>query len=186
VRGLARREFCLVLLRRMADLRPDLVAEALPRLGATRAEAHAAHTRWQALHHAPRAPKGLRLRTAVLGPPDELEDRRFGDLDIQVRRWPLPLWPHLYWEVLSGPGGSVLNEHLVRMPGSAVPPAAPGHLLVWEHVLDDVAPLAVRPRPEARAELARCERDGVLLLPTGERATFVWGLLQQVSPPPGR
>jgi hypothetical protein len=45
VRGLARREFCLVLLRRMADLRPDLVAEALPRLGATRAEAHAAHTR---------------------------------------------------------------------------------------------------------------------------------------------
>ena len=47
MRGPARREFCLVLLRRMADLRPDLVAEALPRLGATRAEAHAAHTRWQ-------------------------------------------------------------------------------------------------------------------------------------------
>ncbi|SOC51741.1 hypothetical protein SAMN05660748_3831 [Blastococcus aggregatus] len=48
MRGLARREFCPVLLRRMADVRPDLVAEALPRLGATRAEAHAAHTRWQA------------------------------------------------------------------------------------------------------------------------------------------
>src|SRR5215213_309841 len=71
----------------MADVRPDLVAEALPRLGATRAEAHAAHTRWQALQHAPRAPRGLALRTAVLGPPDELEDRRFGDLDVQVRRW---------------------------------------------------------------------------------------------------
>ncbi|MDT0274632.1 hypothetical protein [Blastococcus goldschmidtiae] len=38
MRGLARREFCLVLLRRMADVRPDLVAEALPRLDATRAE----------------------------------------------------------------------------------------------------------------------------------------------------
>ena len=62
-----------MLLRRMADVRPDLVAEALPRLGATRAEAHAAHTRWQALHHARRAPKGLSLRTAVLGPPEELE-----------------------------------------------------------------------------------------------------------------
>jgi hypothetical protein len=35
VRGLARREFCLVLLRRMADVRPDLVADALQRLGAT-------------------------------------------------------------------------------------------------------------------------------------------------------
>src|SRR3712207_7598047 len=32
VRGLARREFCLVLVRRMADVRPGLVAEALPRL----------------------------------------------------------------------------------------------------------------------------------------------------------
>jgi hypothetical protein len=177
VRGLARRGFCLVLLRRMADVRPDLVAAALPRLGATRAEAHAAHTRWQALQHSPRAPRGLSLRTAVLGPPEELEDRRFGDLDVQVRRWPLPLWPHLYWEVLSGPGGSVLNEHLVRMPGSPVPPATAGDLRVWEHVLDDV----VRPRPEARAELARRERDGVLLLPGGVRASFVWGLLQRVD-----
>jgi hypothetical protein len=183
VRGLARREFCLVLLRRMADLRPDLVAEALPRLGATRAEAHAAHTRWQAMHHAPRAPRGLSLRTAVLGPPDELEDRRFGDLDVQVRRWPLPLWPHLYWEVLGGPGGSVLNEHLVRMPGSPVPPASPPDLRVWEHVLDDVVglPGARWPRPEARAELARREWDGVLLLPGGVRAAFVWGLLQRVD-----
>ena len=77
-------------------------------------EAHAAHTRWQALQHSPRAPRGLALRTAVLGPPEELEDRRFGDLDVQVRRWPLPLWPHLYWEVLSGPGGAVLQ----RAPGA--------------------------------------------------------------------
>src|SRR4051812_38824389 len=161
----------------MADVRPDLVAEALPRLGATRAEAHAAHTRWQALHHAPRAPKGLGLRTAVLGPPDELEDRRFGDLDIQVRRWPLPLWPHLYWEVLSGPGGSVLNEHLVRMPGSPVPPASPSCLLVWEHVLDDVIglPGAVGRDPGV---VTRWE----VQLPTGVSAAFVWGLLQQVVP----
>jgi hypothetical protein len=179
VRGLARREFCLVLLRRMADIRPDLVAEALPRLGASRKEAHAAHTRWQALQHSRRAPRGLALRTAVLGPPEELEDRRVGDLDLQVRRWPMPLWPHLFWEVVTGPGGSVLHEHLARAPGSQVPPAAPGALLVWEHVLDDV--VALWPRPEARVERARREGDGVLLLPGGERASFVWGLLQQVS-----
>ena len=179
MRGLARRGFCLVLLRRMADVRPDLVAEALPRLGASRKEAHAAHTRWQALQHSRRAPRGLALRTAVLGPPEELEDRLVGDLDIQVRRWPMPLWPHLYWEVVSGPGGAVLHEHLARAPESHVPPATPGGLLVWEHVLDDV--VALWPRPEARAELARRERDGVLLLPGGVRASFVWGLLQRVD-----
>src|SRR3954464_10569224 len=106
VRGLARREFCLVLLRRMADVRPDLVADALAQLRASRGEAHAAHTRWQALQHSQRAPRGLSLRTAVLGPPEELEDRRFGDLDVQVRRWPLPLWPHFYWEALRRPGGA--------------------------------------------------------------------------------
>jgi hypothetical protein len=176
VRGLARREFCLVLLRRMADLRPDLVADALPRLSASRGEAHAAHTRWQALQHSTRAPRGLSLRTAVLGPPDELEDRRFGDFDVQVRRWPLPLWPHLYWEVLSGPGGAVLNEHLVRAPGSPVPPATPTDLRVWEHVLDDVIAVpgaaGVDPGVPTREEVH---------LPGDVRAAFVWGLLLQVS-----
>jgi hypothetical protein len=160
----------------MADVRPDLVAEALPRLGAGRKEAHAAHTRWQALQHSPRAPRGLALRTAVLGPPEELEDRRFGDLDVQVRRWPLPLWPHLYWEVLTGPGGSVLNEHLVRAPGSPVPPAGPGCLLIWEHTLDDVVgvPGAVIVDPGV---VTRWE----VHLASGERAAFVWGLLQRVG-----
>jgi hypothetical protein len=181
VRGLARREFCLVLLRRMADVRPDLVAEALPQLRASRGEAHAAHTRWQALQHSPRAPRGLGLRTAVLGPPEELEDRRFGDLDVQVRRWPLPLWPHLYWEVLSGPGGSVLNEHLVRAPGSPVPPATARDLRVWEHVLDDViaVPGAVSVDPGV---VTRWE----VHVPGGVRAAFVWGLLLQVSAPAPR
>ena len=112
MRGLARREFCLVLLRRMADVRPDLVADALPRLGADRAEAHAAHTRWQALQHAPRGPRGLALRTAVLGPPDERQDRWFGDLPVQVRHWPMPLWPNLRWEVVSGPGGAEPRQRL--------------------------------------------------------------------------
>lgn len=179
VRGLARREFCLVLLRRMADVRPDLVADALPRLGATRAEAHAAHTKWQALQHSRRAPRGLALRSAVLGPPEELEDRRFGDLDVQVRRWPLPLWPHLYWEVLTGPGGSVLNEHLVRMPGSPVPPASPDRLLVWEHVLDDVVAVPGAESVGSGGVVTRWE----MRLPGGVRVTFVWGLLQRISPP---
>jgi hypothetical protein len=178
VKGLARREFCLVLLRRMADLRPDLVAEALPRLSATRGQAHAAHTRWQALQHSRRAPRGLALRTAVLGPPEEIVGRRFGDLDLEVHRWPLPLWPQLCWQVLSAPGGEVLEELLVRAPWSHLPHARAGALRVWEHVLDDVIGLpgavSVDPGVATRWEVH---------LPDGTRAQFVWGLLQQLSPP---
>jgi hypothetical protein len=177
VRGLARREFCLVLLRRMADTRPDLVADALPRLGADRAEARAAHRRWQALQHARGAPRGLSLHAAVLGPPVTSDEVRIGDLPLVVHRWPLPLWPHLRWEVLADPGGAVLDEQLVRAPGSPVPPASSG-LLVWEHVVADVGALpgavGVDPGVQPRWEVH---------LLGGTRARFVWGLLQQVDSP---
>jgi hypothetical protein len=176
VHGLARREFCLVLLRRMADTRPDLVLEALPRLSADRAEARAAHRRWQALQHSSRGPRGVSLRTAVLGPPEEVEDRRFGDLDLVVRRWPLPLWPHLWWEVVSGPGGSVLHEELVRAPGSPVPAASAGDLRVWEHVVGDV-----RAVPGSREVDPGVVTRWEISLPGGVRCQFVWGLLQRVD-----
>jgi hypothetical protein len=119
------------------------------------------------------------LHCAVLGPPEERDDRRFGDLDLVVRRWRLPLWPHLEWEVLAGPAGSVLHEQLVRAPESVVPPASAG-LLAWEHVVEDVAALpgavAVDPGVHSRWEVR---------LSDGTRARFVWGLLQQVLPAPG-
>jgi hypothetical protein len=178
VQGLGRREFCLVLLRRMADTRPDLVTDALPRLAADRAEARAAHRRWQALQHSDRGPRGVSLHTAALGPPEVQEGRRWGDLDLVVRRWALPLWPHLRWEALAGPDGEVLHEQLVRAPGSPVPPATAG-LLVWQHVVEDVSALPgavdVDPGVVTRWEVH---------LPAGTRARFVWGLLQHVSPPP--
>ena len=180
MRGLARREFCLVLLRRMADLRPDLVTEALPRLDADRADARAAHRRWQALQHSPGGPRGTALRSAVLGPADEQEDRRFGDLDLVVRRWALPLWPQLRWEVVSGPGAEVLQEQLVRAGDSALPAATPADLRVWEHVVADVAAL-----PGAREVDPRVGTRWEVHLPGGVRARFVWGLLQQVDAGPG-
>jgi hypothetical protein len=162
----------------MADTRPDLVADALPRLSADAAQAHAVHTRWQALQHSSRGLRGVPLRTAVLGPPEEQEGRRSGELDLELRRWSLPLWPHLWWEVLSAPGGLLLHEHLVRAPGSPVPPATTG-LRVWEHVVADVAALdgaiEVDPGVVTRWEVH---------LPDGTRARFVWGLLQQVLPAP--
>ena len=176
--GLARREFCLVLLRRMADTRPDLVTGGLRQLGVDRAAAHAAHRRWQALRHSAHAPRGISSYAAVLGPPDRQEVRPWGDLDLAVRRWPLPLWPHLEWEVVATEDGSVLEAQLVRAPRSPVPPAARG-LRVWEHVVADVAALpgaeVVDPGVASRVEVH---------LPDGSRAQFVWGLLQQVLPPP--
>jgi hypothetical protein len=168
----------------MADTRPDLVTDALPRLAADRAEARAAHRRWQALRYSDRRPRGVSgphgvsLRTAVLGPPEVQQSRRWGDLDLVVRRWPLPLWPHLRWETLAGPDGEVLHEQLVRAPGSPVPPATAG-LLVWQHVVEDVSALPgavdVDPGVVTRWEVH---------LSDGTRAGFVWGLLQHVSPPP--
>jgi hypothetical protein len=49
MRGFARREFQLMLLRRMADFQPELVARAYAKAGATRADYLAAHNRWQSL-----------------------------------------------------------------------------------------------------------------------------------------
>ncbi|MCZ2827682.1 hypothetical protein O2W14_02375 [Modestobacter sp. VKM Ac-2986] len=173
--GLGRREFCLVLLRRMADSRPDLVLDALPRLSADRAQAREAHRRWQALRH---SSPGVSWHSAVLGPPEECEERRYGDVPLAVRRWPLPLWPHLRWEVVSVDRGPVLTEQLVRAAGSPVPAATPDGLRVWEHVVGDVAVLpgaqGVDPGVTSRWEVH---------LP-GLRAQFVWGLLQQVQPRP--
>jgi hypothetical protein len=179
VRGLARREFCLVLLRRMADVRPDLVAAALPRLSATRAQANAAHTRWQALHHSRRAPRGLALRTAVLGPPDTCVARPHGDLVLELRQWPLPLWPQLRWRVITAPGGEVVDEQLVRGPDSGIPRARPDRLLTWQHVVDDVAavPGTTHTDPGTPAHWE-------VQLPDGRRARFVWGLLQEVRDQP--
>src|SRR5215470_8676188 len=51
----------LMLLRRMADYQPDLVAWAIAELGATPAQYRAAHNRWQSLLRARRAPSGLTL-----------------------------------------------------------------------------------------------------------------------------
>ena len=176
MQGLGRREFCLVLLRRMADLRPDLVVDALPRLSADRAEAREAHRRWQALLHSAAGPRGVSLRSAVLGPAEECEERRWGEVSLTVRRWPLPLWPHLRWEVVSLPGGPLLTEQLVRAAGSPAPAAAPDDLRVWEHVVGDVTVLpgahGVDPGVPPRWEV----RVGAV------RAQFVWGLLQQVRP----
>jgi hypothetical protein len=89
VNGFARYEFQLMLLRRMADFQPELVAAACEELGASRARYLAAHTRWQRMLRSARGPRGIGLYRAVLGPEDDERTRRWGDSTLSVHTWRL-------------------------------------------------------------------------------------------------
>jgi hypothetical protein len=181
VKGFARREMALVLLRRMEDYHPDLVEDAAATLGATRAERHAAYRRWTAMQHSRRFPGGLRGYEAVLGPPDSAADVPYGDLVCRVQRWPLPLWPELRFEVVAGPDGAAWNAELVRPPGVPVPDlGGVADLVPWSCVAADVAARfgPVRPREGSAPNRTALEFDTA----AGPRiAHFTWGLLQIVE-----
>jgi hypothetical protein len=165
----------------MADHHPDLVAEALRTLGASRAEFREANRRWQARLHARTFPQGEGRYRAALGPPESVADRRHGDLVFRAASWPVPLWPDLRFEVLSS-SGTVWNEWLVRAPDAPAPRLeSVADLTPWSCVLDDVArafPPATALPPDAptRARMALTDPD------SGRRviAHFTWGLLQYV------
>ncbi|MGK4579512.1 hypothetical protein [Kitasatospora sp. HPMI-4] len=186
--GFATTEFQLVLLRRMADFHPELVEEALHRLGSSRAAMREANKRWQAMVRSPRFPRGARRYSAVLGPPQAVLPRRIGDLDCTAQQWALPLWPELRFEILVGPadsGGAVWNEWLVRAPGSPVPGLRTlADLRPWGCVVSDVAaafPPAVPREGSAptrwRLDFTAPDAGGV---PRSCTADFTWGLLQEV------
>ncbi|MFI9718432.1 hypothetical protein ACIHFE_02090 [Streptomyces sp. NPDC052396] len=179
-------DFQLVLLRRMADFQPQLVADALRRLGTGRSELREANRRWQAMVRSPRSrAAGARYRS-VLGPPESTGSRRIGDLTFQVAAWPVPLWPGLRFEVLTAPGGVVFNEWLVRAPGAASPaPRTVEELTPWSCTVDEVARAFPPARPmegtaPTRWRLAFSAPDAAG--GTGAYvADFTWGLLQEVT-----
>ncbi|GIF75204.1 hypothetical protein [Asanoa siamensis] len=134
--GFARREFTLTLLRRMADYQPDLVKAAYTRLGATKADYLKAFNRWQTMQHSRRAPGGLDLLVAVLGPEDHRESVRIGDVTAGVAHWRLPLWPDLRWQAIIGAANAVIDTTLVRAPG-APRPRLPENPEPWSCVVAD-------------------------------------------------
>ena len=184
MKGFARFEFQLMLLRRMADLQPDLVADALHTLDATRADARAAHRRWQELQHSGRFPGDLRRFTLTLGPPDSSREVPFGEVVCVVHHWRLPvLWPDLSWEVVTDGNDTVLHEWLVRENKASPVLQDFSAMAPWSCVVGDV----VAAHPEARqVDLQLNSRWGVVadIEGTGYLATFVWGLLQIVAPTP--
>ena len=185
MKGFARYEFQLMLLRRMADFQPDLVAAALRQLDSSRAEARAAHRRWTELQHSSRFPADVRRFTIALGPADTTRELPFGEVVCVVHQWRLPvLWPDLVWEVVTDTDDNVLHEWLVRAPGARLP-ALQGFsaLEPWSCVVGDV----VAEYNGARmVDLQLTSRWGVVLDVGGvdHLATFVWGLLQVVAAAP--
>ncbi|MEU8077725.1 hypothetical protein AB0B31_20005 [Catellatospora citrea] len=182
MKGFARREFQLMLLRRMFDFQPELVEAACAELSASHAEYMGAHNRWQTMLRSRSAPKGLLLYEAVLGPADERREVPYGDAVLTAHRWRLAgLWPELRWEALVGTEDFVLHGWLVRAADSAVPELGPVEgLAPWSCVVDDVLarfPGARQRDPEVPA------RWGVDVPVDGGgvcRLMFVHGLLQQV------
>ena len=182
MKGFARREFQLVLLRRMADYQPDLVAEAVRSLGSSRTEMREVNARWQRILRSRTFPRGRRRYEAVLGPPLATGEQRIGDVECEAVRWPpLPLWPDLRYEILVGPDGSVLHEWLVRADDAPVPRMrSAADLQPWSCVVGDLdrrfGPVEHQPGevPSRWHVTFTVPDEGAYV------AHFVWGLLQTV------
>jgi hypothetical protein len=175
VYGFARREFALMLLRRMADYQPDLVRDAYTRLGATRTDYLKAFTRWQTMLRSRRAPGGLDLLHAVLGPEDDHHLVRTGDVTASVCHWRLPLWPDLRWQAIVGAANVVIDGTLVRATDTPAPdlPESPAP---WSCVVADTFdrwPDARQVNPDVPARW--------LVETARHRLWFAHGLLQLVD-----
>ncbi|GHJ44372.1 hypothetical protein Cs7R123_17140 [Catellatospora sp. TT07R-123] len=183
MRSFARREFVLMLLRRMDDYQPELVEAAYTGLGAARTDYLAAHHRWQQLLRSRRSPRGLELYRATIGPPDTERPVPYGDLTLTACAWTLPgPWPDLRWEATIGTDGFVLHAWLVRADPAAAPGlAAPDRVAPWSAVVDDVTgafPGARQLDPEVPGRwVVRADSGG-----TPYDLVFVHGLYQVGHP----
>lgn len=182
MKGFARREFQLVLLRRMADYQPGLVEDAMRSLGATRTEMREVNARWQRILRSRTFPRGRRRYETVLGPPAGAERRAIGDVACEVAWWPpLPLWPGLRFEIMTAPDGSVVHEWLVRDDGVPVPRLeSVDDLVPWSCVVGDVGErLGTVAHQDGEAP---SRWHATISTPDGAYvAHFVWGLLQRVA-----
>jgi hypothetical protein len=179
-------DFQLVLLRRMADHNPDLVEDARRELGVSIADMREANKRWQAMVRSPRSRSAASRYRSILGAPESVTPRTVGDMRCEARRWRLPLWPDLRFEVLVSPDGSAWNEWLVRAPGAEAPALSSlEDLTPWSCTVDEVAGAFAPARP---LEGTAPTRWGLAFTAPDARgvrheaaAEFTWGLLQRTG-----
>ncbi len=179
--GFGRREFQLVLLRRMADYQPGLVTAAARSLDASRTEMRKVNARWQRILRSSRFPGGERRLRLVLGAPERRVPRSAGDVTCQASWWTLPLWPDLRFEAVAAPDGTLLQEWLVRPDGAPSPAlGSAADLAPWSCVVGDVARCFAP--VDHRADMLPSRWQSVFSTPEGSYvAHFVWGLLQVVE-----
>ncbi|MFI9757979.1 hypothetical protein ACIHFB_08575 [Streptomyces sp. NPDC051963] len=179
-------DFQLVLLRRMADHNPDLVADARTELGVSIADMREANKRWQAMLHSPRSRAAASRYRSILGTPESTTLRTIGDLKCEAMQWPVPLWADLRFEVLVAPNGAAWNEWLVRAPGAEGPHLRTlDDLTPWSCTVDEAAHAFTPARP---LEGSAPTRWGLAFTaPDAEGrarkvvAEFTWGLLQRTA-----
>lgn len=179
------REFQLVLLRRMADYRPELVERARRELDASVTEMRAVNAHWQRMQRSRSYRGGLAALRGFLGAPLVEREQRIGEVTCRITRWKLPLWPDLRYEALTGVGGVVVAEQLVRDPASRPPRLETiRDLGPWSCVIGDVERSfgPVRHRDGSApsrwtTDFTVPDQDGK---PVAATAEFVWGLLQLV------
>lgn len=179
------REFQLVLLRRMADYHPELVERARRRLDASVTEMREVNAHWQRMQRSRGYRGGLSALRGFLGSAVTDQEQRFGDVSCRVLRWKLPLWPDLLYEALTGPGGMVLAEQLVRDPASPPPRVERiGDLEPWSCVIGDIERAFGPVRHRDGSAPSRWTTDFTAPdengRPAAATAEFVWGLLQTV------
>ncbi|WP_320778114.1 hypothetical protein [Streptomyces sp. CRN 30] len=179
-------DFQLVLLRRMADHNPDLVADARRTLGVSIADMREANRRWQAMLRSPRPRAAAARYRSILGTPESVRARTVGDLECEALLWPVPLWPDLRFEVTLAPNGAVWNEWLVRAPGAPGPePRTLDDLTPWSCTVDEAARAFAPARPLEGTAPTRFGLSFTAPDAAGVRrscvAKFTWGLLQRVG-----
>ncbi|MEV6108866.1 hypothetical protein AB0M28_29810 [Streptomyces sp. NPDC051940] len=178
--------FQLVLLRRMEDHNPGLVESALRALDVPKEQMREAHRRWQGRLRAGNrsTPPTVRDYTALLGAPESITPRPFGDMRSEAYAWAVPLWPDLRFEATVVPGGVAVNAWLVRAPGAQSPELRTlADLTPWSATVDEVAHAFPPATPKEgdtdnrfRLDFQAPDADG---LPRACTAEFAWGLLQR-------
>jgi hypothetical protein len=186
---LTKAQFPLILLRRMADYQPLLVERARIGLGYDVTEMRAVNATWQRMIRGRHSRGPLGQLRGVLGRPDEVVERKVGEVQCRAEQWQLGLWPDLLFEAFIAPGDMLLKEHLVRAPDSPRPkPRRLEDLEPWSCVLGDVA---VALGPMRQLEGSAPTRDLALVEIAAAPGTaakttiateFVYGLLQIARP----